>query len=785
MADSRSKDVMSWMIASTRGGVARPGRSPRHRRIPGSILTMVLVMIASVSVVGTSRSAEAATLPAGFQESTVVSGLVNPTVVRFSSDGRVFVAEKRGVIKVFDSLSDTSPDVFADLNANVHNFWDRGLLGMALAPNFPTDPSVYVLYTYDHELGSSAPAPRWGTPGTYSDPCPTPPGATGDGCVVSGRLSRLQASGNAMTGSEQVLVEDWCQQYPSHSVGSVEFGRDGALYASAGDGASFNFVDWGQDGAPLNPCGDPPGGVGAALTPPTAEGGALRSQDLRTAGDPVTLDGTVIRVDPATGAALPDNPSSSTDPNAKRIIASGLRNPFRITARPGTDELWVGDVGWNDWEEINRVMGGTAVQNFGWPCYEGVGRQSGYDGANLTLCEDLYAQAGAVTAPYHAYHHTSRVVPNEGCPTGSSSMAGLEFEFATAGDSYPAEYDGGLFFADYSRDCIWFMQKGADGQPAPGLIRTFVAGAANPVNLETGPGGDLFYVDFDGGTIRRITFTSANQPPVARVTAAPTTGSAPLTVTFDGSGSSDPDSGDTLRYAWDLDGDGAFDDSTTVQPTYTYTSAGTITATLRVTDGAGATDDASVTISVGGNTAPTAVITTPGAGTTWSVGDVITFSGSATDAQDGTLPHSALTWDLVMNHCPSNCHQHPVQSYAGVAGGSFTAPDHEYPSYLELKLTAKDSGGLTTTTVVRLDPKTVQLTFQTNPGGLQLAVNGTAAKAPITRTVIAGSSNTVSAVTPQRKGSKTYTFTSWSDGGAQTHTITAPTTSTTYTAKFR
>ena len=591
MADSRSNDVTTWMNASTCGAVARSGRSPRHRRIPGFILTMLLVMIASVSVVGTSRSAEAATLPAGFPESTVVSGLVNPTVVRFSSDGRVFVAEKRGVIKVFDSLSDTSPDVFADLNANVHNFWDRGLLGMALAPNFPTDPSVYVLYTYDHELGSSAPAPRWGTPGTYSDPCPTPPGATGDGCVVSGRLSRLQASGNAMTGSEQVLVEDWCQQYPSHSVGSVEFGRDGALYASAGDGASFNFVDWGQDGAPLNPCGDPPGGVGATLTPPTAEGGALRSQDLRTAGDPVTLDGTVIRVDPATGAALPDNPSSSTDPNAKRIIASGLRNPFRITARPGTDELWVGDVGWNDWEEINRVIGGTAVQNFGWPCYEGVGRQSGYDGANLKICEDLYAQAGAVTAPYHAYHHTSRVVPNEGCPTGSSSMAGLEFEFATAGDSYPAEYDGGLFFADYSRDCIWFMQRGADGHPAPGLIRTFVAGAANPVNLETGPDGDLFYVDFDGGTIRRITFTSANQPPVARATAAPTTGSAPLTVTFDGSGSSDPDSGDTLRYAWDLDGDGAFDDSTTVQPTYTYTSAGTVTATLRVTDGAGATDD--------------------------------------------------------------------------------------------------------------------------------------------------------------------------------------------------
>ena len=157
-----------------------------------------------------------------------------------------------------------------------------------------------------------------------------------------------------MTGAEQVLVEDWCQQYPSHSVGTVEFGRDGALYASGGDGASFNFVDYGQDGAPVNPCGDPPGGVGATLTPPTAEGGALRSQDLRTAGDPVSLDGSVIRVDPATGDALPDNPlAAAADGNARRIISHGLRNPFRFTQRPGTDDLWVGDVGWNDWEEID------------------------------------------------------------------------------------------------------------------------------------------------------------------------------------------------------------------------------------------------------------------------------------------------------------------------------------------------------------------------------------------------------------------------------------------------
>jgi glucose/arabinose dehydrogenase len=768
----------------SRVGIGQPrAASALARR---GVLTVLCVLMVILSTAGRPTPARAATLPPGFQESIVFSGLTQPTAVRFAADGRVFVAEKRGVIKVFGSLTDPTPDTFADLNVNVYNFWDRGLLGLALAPNFPADPYVYVHYTYDHVLGAAGPAPRWGTPGVYADPCPTPPGPTGDGCVVSGRLSRLQASGNAMTGAEQVLVEDWCQQYPSHSVGAVEFGPDGALYASGGDGASFNFVDYGQDGAPLNPCGDPPGAPGAALSPPTAEGGALRSQDLRTSGDAVSLDGAIIRVDPATGAGLPTNPlAGSADPNARRIIAYGLRNPFRFTLRPGTRELWTGDVGWNSWEEINRIpdTADGVVENFGWPCYEGPARQSGYDGANLNLCENLYAQAGAVSAPHHAYHHNNRVVEGETCPTGSSSIAGLQFEFNT-GTAYPAEYGGALFFADYSRDCIWAMLKGADGHPAPGQIRTFAAGATNPVNLEMGPGGNLYYVDFDGGTIRRIEYFAANQPPTAVATASPRSGPAPLTVAFSGAGSTDPNPGDTLTYAWDLDADGQYDDSTAVQPTYSYTANGSYPAALRVTDSRGASDTDTVTIDVG-NTAPTARITSPAAGAVWRVGDVISFAGSATDAQDGTLPASALSWELLVQHCPANCHQHVVQSFDGVAGGSFTAPDHEYPSYLELRLTATDSGGLTSTSTLRLDPRTVLLTFRTNPGAMRVAVNGSAATATFSRTVIVGSTNTISAISPQTKGGKTYVFVSWSDGGAQTHSIVAPASPATYTARFR
>ena len=138
---------------------------------------------------------------------------------------------------------------------------------------------------------------------------------------------------------------------------------------------------------------------------------------------------------------------------------------------------------------------------------------------------------------------------------------------------YPAAYDEALFFADYSRDCIWAMKADAGGIPASGLLETFIAPAANPVDVQFSPAGELFYADFDGGTIRRIQFVSANQPPVAVATASPTSGAAPLTVAFDGSGSSDPN-GDAITYAWDLDGDGLYDDSTAVQPTFTYTQSG-------------------------------------------------------------------------------------------------------------------------------------------------------------------------------------------------------------------
>ncbi len=257
------------------------------------------------------------------------------------------------------------------------------------------------------------------------------------------------------------------------------------------------------------------------MTAPGAEGGALRSQDVRTTSDPTGLDGAILRLDPATGAGLPSNPLAfSSDANARRIVAHGFRNPFRITTRPGTNEVWSGDVGWNDWEEINLVQSQAdgAADNYGWPCYEGTGRQAGYDGIDLTLCESLYAQPTGLFAPFFRYNHNEQVVGGETCPTGSSSIAGLAFE---TGSNYPGTYDGALFFADYSRDCIWVMRANGDGRPDPTTRETFAAGAANPVDLQFGPDGALYYADFDGGAIRRIAFTATTDttPPTVSLTA--------------------------------------------------------------------------------------------------------------------------------------------------------------------------------------------------------------------------------------------------------------------------
>lgn len=725
---------------------------------------------------------QANALPEGFQDTEALGGLVHPTTFAFAADGRVFVAEKSGIIKVFDGLGDGSATVFADLRTQVHNFWDRGLLGLALHPSFPAVPHVFVLYTYDAPPGGVA--PTWGKAGETTDGCPTPPGATADGCVVQGRLSRLTADGDSWDGQETVLITDWCQQYPSHSIGTVAFGPDGALYLSAGDGASFNFVDYGQAGNPKNPCGDPPAGVGGTMTPPSAEGGALRAQDVLTPADPVSLDGAILRVDPATGGALPDNPLvGGAAAGDDRIIAFGLRNPFRFAFRPGTSQIWIGDVGWSSWEELNVVddAGDAVVENFGWPCYEGAGKQSGYAAAGLSMCQSLYDVPGAVTPPTFAYAHKQAALPGDPCGAGGSGSAVGNVAFYQGG-TWPAAYKGALFFSDYSRKCIWTMFPGPDGEPDPSQRATFASGLPL-VELKVGPGGDLFYADFLGGAIRRIRYFAENVPPVAKIDASATSGVAPLAVSFDGSGSTDANPADVLSFSWDLDGDGVFGDSTQVAPLWVYGTAGVYPVSLQVTDVAGDSGVASVDITVD-DTPPVAAILAPDVGVTFAVGDEVPFEGAATDAQDGDLPPAAFRWALVQEHCPDACHQHPLQEFEGVSGGSFVAPDHEFPSFLTLVLTVTDSAGLTDSASIEIHPRTVTIGFESVPPGLSIAVGGTSEVAPFEREVIVGSVSSVGVEGLQVLGGVAWKFVAWSDGGAASHSIVGPEMETTLTATF-
>ena len=206
----------------------------------------------------------------------------------------------------------------------MNNYWDRGLTGIAVDPQFGTAGHnfVYVNYAYNHDpRNSEADVPPWGNPSSAYDECPAgqeasvgPPPITG--CLATVRITRLTAvqgtDGWVMqAGSELPLLEGTCQQFGSHASGDVVFGPDGYLYASAGDGASFTTEDWGQAN---NPCpGDPANGV---------EGGSLRSQDFQTSGDPLGFGGSIVRMNAANGNAPTAAP---TWPSGRSPTASETR----------------------------------------------------------------------------------------------------------------------------------------------------------------------------------------------------------------------------------------------------------------------------------------------------------------------------------------------------------------------------------------------------------------------------------------------------------------------------
>ena len=698
----------------------------RRRLIAVSLVAALTVASAATGV----EPAAAATVPPGFTDSLVVS-LPAPTAFAFHPDGRAFVTTQPGQVRIVQGGALLATPAL-DLSASLCSNSERGLLGIALDPNVTTNGFVYLYYTAN----------------THAS-CTT--GAGSPNLPVN-RVSRFTLSGNTISPASQlILLDGMPSPAGNHNGGDVHIGNDGNLYVSIGDG--------GCDYAGNSGC--------AGANDAARDLNVLTGKILR-----VTLTGGIPAGNPFTGAgtARCNAGGVAAGTTCQEIFATGLRNPFRMAFDPNSPStvFRINDVGQSTWEEIDA---GTAGADYGWNVREGHCANG-----STTSCG---APPAGMTNPIFDY----------GRSDGCGSITGGAF---VPNGAWPSGYDGDYLFSDYVCGNIFRLEPNGTG----GFTRTNFAtglGGSSAVHLGFGPsptgGQALYYTTYAaGGQIRRID-PPAVSGPVASFTATPSTGPAPLSVRFDGAGSTGTA---PLTYSWTF-GDGATATTTNAIAKHRY-AAGSYTASLVVTDGGGnpsAPVTQSITATASGNTPPSASITSPAAGTRFAVGQSVTVTGGATDAQDGTLGPDRLSWQILLHHVPTTGgeHTHPIVSGTG-ASISFAYPapedlDAAARSYVEAVLTATDSAGATSTVSRRLDPIRVTLSLTSSPQGFQLTL---ATPSDPTRTVVApysfvswqGWPLTIGAVSPQ--GGRT--FQSWSDGGAQTHGIVTPATQTKYRAAF-
>jgi len=516
-------------------------------------------------------------MPADFIAENVAPGatFATPTGIAFRPDGSILVAEKRGRVYVI-SNGFKQPTPLWSREAEVLDQQDRGLLDVAVDPNYATNRYIYLLYTVDPDSN-----------GVDNN---------SDGF---GRLTRYTVSAsdpNQLIASSRTILlgVDWpngpVAASPTHSIGSLRWGEDGSLLVSEGDGAQYQGTDAGGNDA---------GAFGTGKTDPNEDIGAFRAQDI------TSLAGKILRINPANGNGYPSNPFWDGNPKSvrSRVWAYGVRNPFRFHIRPGTGNsdpaagdpgtLYIGDVGWGTWEEVSVAPVGG--RNFGWPCWEGFAYNTSYQ--NATPAHNGCGSVGTstnpsnFTAPLLDWHHSNASLSH---PPGYTGRAASGLVFYTA-SSYPAQYQGAFFHADYNDNWIRWVKVDASNN----LISTdvFSTDMDGPVDLLTSPTtGDLYYVAITDGEVRRIRYLggSGNLPPVAVADATPTVGVVPLQVSFSSAASYDPN-GDPLTFSW-IFGDGG--SSNQASPVHTFNSPGTYDVQLTVLDDQGEFDTDVVTVRV-------------------------------------------------------------------------------------------------------------------------------------------------------------------------------------------
>ena len=314
----------------------------------------------------------ALSLPSSFTETQVATGLVKPTVMAFAPDGRIFVNEKAGTVRIIKNGA-LLPTPFLSLTANVNVNGENGLMGITLDPAFATNHFVYVSYM-------SVTGPHL-------------------------RISRFTANGDvASVASELALIDMPTLTTAANNGGGIKFGKDGKLYIGTGD----SHVD--ADAANLT-----------------------------------STRGKLLRIN-ADGSIPSDNPFFATATGLNRAIwAYGLRNAFSFAFQPGTGKLFLNDVGWNNFEEINEIVKGG---NYGWPATEGPTTNPVYK------------------TPFYAYNRA-----NNGCAVISGAF------YNPSSPSFPVENVGVYFFGDY---CNGISRL----DPATKAVVSFGSSSQAPTDLD-------------------------------------------------------------------------------------------------------------------------------------------------------------------------------------------------------------------------------------------------------------------------------------------------------------
>ncbi len=605
--------------------------------------------------------------PANFQTSQIIgSGLTNPTGFDIAPDGRIFILQQSGAVRIYKN-GQLLATPFATLPVTLAG-GDLGLLGVAFDPNFVSNHYVYFYYTSDEGHNT---------------------------------LARYDATGDVASGGPFILYQsiEITQQF--HAGGTVEFGLDGKIYLSLGDNQY----------------------------PPN-------SQDLSTP------DGKILRINPD-GSIPSDNPFVGQADKLPEIWAYGLRNPFRFQFDHTSGRLYVGDVGQDNWEEVNIITRGG---NYGWP-----------------TCEGTCGVSGMIN-PTYTYSHSGQ---------SSSITGGLVYR----SQLFPAPYQDSYFFGDYARGFIKRLSLDANGNSTG--VNDFDLSAGSIVDLKQAPDGTVYYLTIFPARLYQITYTTGNHLPTAMASADVTDGPEPLTVHFSSQGSIDPD-GTQLTYNWNF-GDGT--NSTDANPTKIYTTRGTYTVSLTVSDGVYQVQAAPLTIRAG--TLPTLTIASPIDHATYRAGDTINYSVSATDSHNQNLPDSAFKIDVLFHH---HTHTHPYLVISGQRTGQFPIPTTGETSsdvWYEFKVTATDSDGIFTTQSVQIYPEKINLTLTTNPPNLKILIDSLMISTPTTIESVVGFQHEVSVPAMQVLNGTYYQFDSWSDGGSHKHFMTTPSTDASLTATFR